>query len=82
MQERRATQRVRTYIGAQIAYNKRCSTMDCLARNMSRDGARLVFPNTTTVPSKFDIITRQDDRIRRAQTIWRRAQEVGIQFLD
>jgi hypothetical protein len=59
MEERRRFPRSRAYIGAQIAYKNRCCTMDCLVRNVSQDGARLIFAGTATIPIKFDMVIRR-----------------------
>jgi PilZ domain len=82
MEERRTFPRSRAYIRAQIAYNNRCCTMDCLVRNMSQDGARLIFAGAATIPAKFDIVIRQQGRYRPARVIWREETALGVQFLD
>jgi PilZ domain len=82
MEERRTFPRSRAYIGAKIAYNNRCCTMDCLVRNMSQDGARLIFACTATIPTKFDIVIRREGRHRPARVIWREETAVGVQYLD
>jgi hypothetical protein len=82
MEERRTFPRSRAYIGAQIAYNNRCCTMDCLVRNVSQDGARLIFAGTATIPIKFDMVIRREGRYRPARVIWREETAVGVQYLD
>ncbi len=42
--ERRESDRRRTYLCGRITFNDRVSTMDCLIRNLSRNGAMLEFP--------------------------------------
>jgi hypothetical protein len=81
MQDRRKTARMRTYFGGQIAFNQRSSVMDCLVRNVSPDGAKLIFTNTVAVPQEFDLSIRKDARTLRARVIWRRADEAGVAFV-
>ncbi|GAC1330582.1 MAG: hypothetical protein NVSMB26_08160 [Beijerinckiaceae bacterium] len=81
MQERRAVHRNRTYLRGQVVYNDRCSNMDCLVRNMSQNGAKIVFPDTALIPSEFDIMIRQKGESRRARIIWRSEKEAGVTFL-
>ena len=81
MQDRRKSTRRRSYIGGQIAFNQRSSLMDCLVRNISGGGAKLVFTNTVTVPQEFDL-SMQNARTFRARVIWRRADEAGVAFLE
>ena len=82
MQERRALHRNRTYIGARIVFNLRYSTMDCLVRNLSEDGAKLIFGGVETIPSEFDIFIRNQSDSRRAKMIWRTESEAGIRFIS
>src|SRR4051794_10398275 len=81
MQERRKTIRNRTYFGGVLAFNKRSSTMDCIVRNFSPEGARIAFKTAVTIPEEFDLEIRQKERAFRARLIWRRAQEAGVAFL-
>jgi hypothetical protein len=82
MQERRKTIRNRTYFGGVLAFNKRSSTMDCIVRNFSPEGARIAFNTAVTIPDEFDLEIRQKERAFRARLIWRRAEEAGVAFLD
>jgi hypothetical protein len=78
MRERRKTVRTRTYLGAQIAFDQRSCVMDCLVRNFSPEGAKLVFSNTVTVPQEFDLSIAKQQRTFRVRMIWRRADEAGV----
>jgi hypothetical protein len=80
MQERRLIQRSRTYLGGQIVFYRRRCTIDCVVRNMSQNGARIVFPSTAGVPGEFDITIRHKGESRRARIVWRNETEAGIEF--
>jgi DNA modification methylase len=80
MQERRRIPRTRTYLGGLVAFNERCSTMECLVRNMSPDGAKLVFGGTVEIPAEFDIMIRKRGESRRARIVWRQETEAGVTF--
>jgi hypothetical protein len=80
MKERRRIPRTRTYLGGLVAFNERCSTMECLVRNMSRDGAKLVFGGAAEIPAEFDIMIRKRGESRRAQIVWRMEAEAGVSF--
>jgi PilZ domain len=82
MQERRKTIRNRTFLGGVVAFNKRSSTLDCVVRNFSPEGARIVFDAAVTLPDEFDLEIRQKERAFRARTIWRGETEAGVAFLD
>jgi hypothetical protein len=81
MPERRRTIRNRSFLGGVIAFDKRRSTIDCLVRNFSGDGAKVVFTNTVVVPDEFDLEVRQKERTFRARMVWRRENEAGIAFV-
>ena len=80
MQDRRKTARTRTYFGGQIEFNRHSSVMDCVVRNFSPDGAKIVFTNTAAVPQEFSLAVPRQDQIFRARMVWRRANEAGVAF--
>ena len=82
MFDRRGEHRGRTYLGGQVAFNNRCSTIDCLVRNMSQSGAKIEFARAVLVPSEFELIIPQRGNSRRAHIVWREAKALGISFLD
>ena len=82
MQERRKNNRHRTYLGGRISFNRHCSTMDCLVRNLSPDGAKVTFVNTVLVPKEFDLTITQRAQTLRARMIWRQCGEAGVVFLE
>jgi hypothetical protein len=77
MIERRKFQRGRTYLGGRIAYDKPCTTDDCLVRNLSEDGAKLVFSGATMIPNEFELTLRESGEMRRVRIVWRRDVEAG-----
>lgn len=79
--ERRKNHRDSTYLNGRIAFNKRCSTLDCLVRNMSQSGAMIVFSDSVAVPAEFDIVIRQKGESRRARIAWCTETQAGILFL-
>jgi hypothetical protein len=81
MEERRKTHRDRTYLGGQIAFDDRCCIADCLVRNLSPGGAKIVFSVSATIPDEFDLAIPQKGGSRRARFVWRRETEAGVAFL-
>lgn len=80
MQDRRKAVRERTFFGGDIAFNHRSSTMTCVVRNFTAQGAMLGFNNTATVPDKFDLVIGCKQRSFRARMVWRRVNEAGVAF--
>lgn len=81
MKERRKAHRGRTYLSGRVAFNKRGSTADCLVRNLSAGGAKIVFCGSATIPSEFDFTIHQKGDSRRTRIVWRREMEAGVMFL-
>lgn len=81
MQERRSFHRGRTYLSGRIIFNNRFSTMDCLVRNMSQSGAKLIISSTVMVPVEFDLLVHNKGDSRRARLIWRSDTEMGIALI-
>jgi hypothetical protein len=82
MEDRRKFHRDRTYIGASVVFNNRYSMLDCLVRNLSPDGAKIVFSSATPLPGEFDVMIRHKGDSRRARVTWRNETEAGILFLQ
>lgn len=82
MSERRRDQRLRTYLGGRITFNNRFSTMDCLVRNLSQNGARLVFAGPVLLPFEFDIQIKNKGESRTARVIWCSETHVGVSIVE
>lgn len=81
MQERRRVARSRTYLGGHIAFNNRYSACDCLVRDLSQHGARIVFAHPMALADEFDLTILQKGVSRRTQVIWRLKLEWGVEFM-
>jgi PilZ domain-containing protein len=80
MTDRRKAQRSRTYFKGQITFNNRYATLDCFVRNMSEEGAKIVFADTVPIPAEFDVMIRGKSESKRASMIWRNETEAGVAF--
>ena len=78
--ERRQHVRNRTLIGAQIIFNQRQSTLDCMVRNQSDDGALLVFPGSVTLPELFELYVPLKRESRMVRSRWRDGERIGVSF--
>ena len=82
MRERREFQRRRTFLGGRLAFNNQYGAIDCLVRNMSQNGAKLVFEGTVLLPGEFDLMLPQKGERCRARVVWRQQDEAGVTFLQ
>lgn len=78
--ENRKSSRRRQLKAATIAFNNRHSTMPCVVREISDDGARIEGAGNM-VPDTFELLIELDGLEAQCQVAWRRTNEVGVAFL-
>jgi len=78
--EQRISVRKRTFLKGRIVFNNGSSSMDCLVRDLSEEGARLELSETMTLPEVFDLYIAQKDATFRATLCWRRHESIGVTF--
>jgi hypothetical protein len=80
MSERRKTSRRKSFLRGRIYFNKHRNSVDCLIRDISGDGARLIFSDTVAVPDVVDLYIPQREQTLRAHVHWRFGEELGVTF--
>jgi hypothetical protein len=78
--ERRRTTRSKSFLRGMIYFNNRRNVVDCLIRDISPYGARLIFSDAVTTPDVLDLYIPQKEQTLRIHVIWRHGQEVGAAF--
>jgi hypothetical protein len=78
--ERRRVARQKSFLRGTIQFNNRRTVVDCLIRDISPYGARLIFSDAVTVPDVLELYIPQKEQTLRAHVIWRHGQEVGAAF--
>lgn len=78
--ERRRIARQKSFLRGMIYFNNRRSVADCLIRDISPYGARLIFSDTVTTPDLLDLYIPQKEQTLRSQVVWRVGHEVGVAF--
>lgn len=81
MKERRWP-RLKTFLRGTIYYNNRLSSVDCVVRDISEGGARLVVSEAAMVPDNFELHIPQKERAYLTDVRWRRGEEMGLQFQE
>ncbi len=79
--ERRKYQRSPAYMGGQITTDRRLISIDCVVRNMSGAGAKLVVPNATLLPDEFELHVAKRETASRVRARWRRERELGVEVI-
>lgn len=80
MAERRNALRQKSFLRGCIYFNNRRSSADCLIRDISEQGARLIFSSTVAIPDMIDLYVPQKEQTLRAHVQWRHGDEVGVAF--
>jgi hypothetical protein len=80
MLDRRQSPRFKTYKAAQVVFNGRWSTLDCLVRNLSGQGACLEIPSTVDIPVTFSMMSKQEKTEQTCRLVWRTKHHVGVVF--
>lgn len=78
---RRQTLRRRSLLGATVALNNRSSTIDCVLRNLSDEGAQIRFSGLFRPPHHFDLLIPKLRRDHACEVVWRDEADVGVKFL-
>jgi len=81
-EDARRSERVKSFLRAQIIFNNHLSTVDCIIKNISQHGARVVLDETLTVPHQFELHIPQKGKTYRARMAWRDSGALGVEFID
>jgi hypothetical protein len=82
MSERRNTTRQKSFLRGCIYFNNRRSALDCLIRDISETGCRVIFSSAVQIPDVVDLYIPQKEQTLRAVVQWRQGEEAGIAFGD
>ncbi|HEV7602136.1 MAG TPA: PilZ domain-containing protein [Bradyrhizobium sp.] len=80
MIDRRQNARARVIYSGVIAFNARQSTMDCVVRNFSDNGAKVEFENAALLPDEINLVIARKSRAFSAKIIWRQPNAAGVAF--
>ena len=78
MGERRVTRRQKSFLHGFVYFDKKRGVMSCLVRDLSNDGARIIFSQSVTIPANINLHIPQRDKTFRAKVQWRRGDEIGL----
>jgi hypothetical protein len=82
MPERRSSKRVRAHLEARVVCDTSSSSAECIIRDISSTGARLVFPCLAEIPVEFVLHIPGTEVAAKGRLIWSTGQENGIMFTD
>jgi hypothetical protein len=80
MNERRTSSRKKAFLQGRIFFNNRRTSVDCLVRDISEQGAKLKFSSAVATPDLVELYIPNKDESFRARVQWRAADELGVVF--
>jgi len=78
--EQRKFPRQKALLRGKLYFNNRLNVVDCLIRDISEHGARLVFSEAVTIPDQVELHIPQKEQTHFVRVAWRRGQEAGVAF--
>jgi len=79
MNEKRGIQRRRALKAGTIRIDDK-STIDCVVRDLSNEGASLEIENPIGIPDRFILVTKGDREHRSCRVTWWSARRIGVRF--
>ncbi len=79
--EQRSAVRQRCLLQGRLAFNLGSSTLDCMVRNISKTGARLVFNDPVALPHEFELRIEAQGAIHKARLVWSNGSAAGVRFV-
>jgi uncharacterized protein YceH (UPF0502 family) len=80
MAERRHSTRQKSFLHGFVYVDKRRGALNCLVRDLSEAGARIIFSSAVTLPRAFKLHIPQREQTFHAKVQWRRGDEIGLAF--
>ncbi len=80
--ERRTLLRKRSFLQGRLYFNNRRSSLDCLVRDISNQGAKLKVSDSVAIPEIVELHIPNKDETYRAKVQWRTGLEIGVTFDD
>ena len=76
----RTTSRKRVLFPGIIVHGQGVYTCDCLLRDVSPEGARIVVKGHPEIPERFFLINIKEGMAHDARRMWSKGQEIGVKF--
>lgn len=78
--ERRRVARQKSFIRGRAFFNHRRSSIDCIVRDFTKDGARLEFAELPSLPDVFEVFIPSKDEFLHARAIWHKGPDIGVRW--
>jgi hypothetical protein len=75
---RRGSERLPSFLGGTIIYNRSRFSLPCIVKNLSSTGAKLTAKNLPTLPDRFELHVPQKKAVYTVRMTWREGDVVGV----
>ena len=79
---KRVARRQRVLKQAKILLTNNMTVIDCVVRDLSETGARLLCADPGAIPNEFRLVFTAERLMRDAKVVWRRPEMVGVHFVS
>ena len=80
MGERRASPHQRRLNGAKIVFNNNSSVIDCIVRDLSPQGTRLLVVSPVGIPDRFVLRIDRNGACHPSKVTWKADDQIGVSF--
>jgi hypothetical protein len=80
--DRNRVARTRTYFKGKVVYGAGAFTVDCLIRDMSEGGAKIIIEKHMALPAEFYLIAVKQGVAYKAKVVWQKFPGRGVQFSE
>jgi hypothetical protein len=80
MSERRTNLRQKSFLKGRVYFDNRRSSADCLIRDVSETGAKLVFAAPVTLPDLLELHIPHKGEVHSVRVQRRNGEEIGVAF--
>ena len=63
-------------------FNNNASSIDCIVRDLSAEGARLRVASPVGIPDWFDLRIDRNGKVYSAKVAWRSHDQIGVRFIN
>ena len=82
MAERRRSKRQKSFLRGSISFANRHGAMPCMIRDLSDQGAHIIFSEAVSLPEKVELHIPQKRKAFQARVQWRHGDELGLAFTE
>jgi hypothetical protein len=78
--DRRGSPRQRALLTGKVVYGDALYTLDCVIRNLNKEGARIKVPDPKNLPNELLLLEIRKFIAFEAEVKWRKDQFMGLEF--